>query len=601
MVAIDASAPAIATGTGTTLASASFSPPANTLLVVLYAANNPAATDASLSGVSSSPALTWTRRARKSTSASSDGGAGTNGSADIWTAPYAAGGAITVTATSNDGSSGAGHEKALQVMPLTGADTTALTNIITATSTSGLPSGTLASCTAGSYGFAASSDWAQAGLGTAGTGQTIISESNTAGQMTMHFWRTTTTLASSGSQTMNLTAPAAEQYNLAAIEIKDSGGGAVATAPQRQARPGLTWQRHFRRQTQHNPPQYPPVAAGPVQGDSTLAITTTVTASGVVGTSGDTSRSITDTVTATGVVGTSSGASSATTVGITASGVVGTSSGAVLAVTVGVVASPPVGASLAITDTITATGVVGAVTGADRPITVGLTAAGIVGTSSGVASSTTVGITATGVVGTSSGTSSATTVGVTATGVVGTSSGVASSTTVGITASGVVGKSSGAGLTVTVGLAAAGGSVIATRPITVTTTAAGFVGKPSDSTLAVTAAVTATGVVGISSGAALAVTTAVATDSALVLSLTYLFTPHMRQEVIRLHGGLHYSYDVSPTVWKDANGVWRSREKPYDGDLADAQLVLTRSGPVVVTQDIADELAAAGIGTVTPT
>jgi hypothetical protein len=230
LVAIDASLPALATGTAQATTTASFSPPANTLLVAYFAANNPSpGADCSLSGVTSSPSLTWTRRARKSTNAASDGGAGTAGAADIWTAPYAAGGAITVTATSVDATTGAGHEKALQVVPYTGADTTALTNIITATSTSGLPSATLPGCSAGSLAGAISSDWAQAGLGTAGTGQTIVSESNIAGQMTMHIWRTTTTLASSGSQTMNLTAPAAEQYNMCAIEIKDSGGGGGPT------------------------------------------------------------------------------------------------------------------------------------------------------------------------------------------------------------------------------------------------------------------------------------------------------------------------------------------------------------------------------------
>lgn len=237
----------------------------------------------------------------------------------------------------------------------------------------------------------------------------------------------------------------------------------------RAARPGAAWLRHFRRQTQPTPPQYPPA----------------------VGVSGDASLSITDTVTATGVVGTSSGASSSTTVGITATGVVGTSSGAALTVTVGVVASASGGANLAITDTITATGVVGTVTGADRPITVGLTAAGVVATSSGVASSTTVGVTASGIVGASSGASS--------------------STTVGVTAVGVVGVSSGASLVVTVGAVAAGGSVIANRPTTVTVTAAGFVATSTGANSTTTVTVTASGVVGTASGAALAVTAAVVT------------------------------------------------------------------------------------------
>lgn len=79
-----------------------------------------------------------------------------------------------------------------------------------------------------------------------------------------------------------------------------------------------------------------------------------------------------------------------------------------------------------------------------------------------------------------------------------------------------------------------------------------------------------------------------------------LFTPDMRRQIVTLAGrGLRYSYLVSPTVWKDAGGVWRQQENPYDGDLATAQRVLTQSGPVVVDSATAAELAVAGFGTIT--
>lgn len=77
-----------------------------------------------------------------------------------------------------------------------------------------------------------------------------------------------------------------------------------------------------------------------------------------------------------------------------------------------------------------------------------------------------------------------------------------------------------------------------------------------------------------------------------------LFTPDMRKQVVVLDGALRYSYLVSPTVWKDANGEWHSQEFPYDGDLEDAQLVVTRMGPVEVDDATAAELTAAGIGTI---
>lgn len=77
-----------------------------------------------------------------------------------------------------------------------------------------------------------------------------------------------------------------------------------------------------------------------------------------------------------------------------------------------------------------------------------------------------------------------------------------------------------------------------------------------------------------------------------------VFTPPERTQVVRMIGGLRYSYLVSSTVWKDADGVWHAREVPYDGDLVGGH-VLTSGGPVDVDPETADELIAAGIGTIT--
>jgi len=224
-LAIDASTPAIATGTTTAITTASFTPPNGSAIVILFGSNSQAAGDTSITSITNTgTAITWTRRARKNKNASSDGGAGVDGGAEIWTG-VGTGGAITVTV--NGLGSGTTHEKAVQAVVLTGADTTAFTNIAATSSSSGLPSSTVAGCSTGSYVYAAASDWNAAGAGTAGSGQTIVSESIVAGQISIHFWRTTNTLSGAGSQAMNLTAPSAQQYDEVAIEIKATASATV--------------------------------------------------------------------------------------------------------------------------------------------------------------------------------------------------------------------------------------------------------------------------------------------------------------------------------------------------------------------------------------
>lgn len=217
-LAIDASSPvAFSSPTAASITSASFTPPSGSLILVLFGGNNSGATDISIASITNTgTAATWTRRARKNRNAGSDGGIGQEGGAEIWTAP-APGGAITVTI--NGVGTGSGTDKWAQIQVLTGQDATTLP-IAAASSNSGLPSATINSCLAGSHVFAVSSDWAQAGLGTAGSGQTIISEYNLAGQISMHAWRTTSVLGAGGNQTMNLTAPSGQDYNMCAIEIR---------------------------------------------------------------------------------------------------------------------------------------------------------------------------------------------------------------------------------------------------------------------------------------------------------------------------------------------------------------------------------------------
>lgn len=237
VVAIDASTPAKATGTTNTITTASFTPPNGSLILVMYGTNDAGTGLTDIAAITNTgTAITWGRLVRQSRSASSISGVGQEGGAEIWSG-VGTGGAITVTVDGEGTGSGAGNEQLVKCVVLTGAVTTP-TNFGGANLNSGLPSATVAGCLAGSFVFAASSDWSAGGLGTAGTAQTIVDEHNVAGQVTLHTWRTTAVLAGAGSQTMNLTAPAGQDYNLVAVEVRDASPAAslppiIVLAPRR--------------------------------------------------------------------------------------------------------------------------------------------------------------------------------------------------------------------------------------------------------------------------------------------------------------------------------------------------------------------------------
>lgn len=81
--------------------------------------------------------------------------------------------------------------------------------------------------------------------------------------------------------------------------------------------------------------------------------------------------------------------------------------------------------------------------------------------------------------------------------------------------------------------------------------------------------------------------------------MAYLFTPPQRTMTSPLHGSgnLRFSYQVSQTVWHDADG-WHSEETPPAEVLAQADRIMAYPGrPEVVDDATAAELIAAGIGT----
>lgn len=126
-------------------------------------------------------------------------------------------------------------------------------------------------------------------------------------------------------------------------------------------------------------------------------------------------------------------------------------------------------------------------------------------------------------------------------------------------------------------------------------TAGTYVGSGS---IAAAAGLTASGRMSASGTAATNVSVAMVAAGSVDQHFV-LFTPPERTQYVLMQGSLRYSYPVSSTVWRDADGVWHAQEVPYDGDLAAADLILTSSGPVLVSEDIAAELTAAGIGTIT--
>jgi hypothetical protein len=227
-LAIDASSPALVSGTGATITTAAFSPPANSFILVAVGRNGPVSGQDD-TGTISGAGLTWTLMGRKSSVGSTGqitGGTAQPGCIEYWWA-YSASAltSVTITDTRTNGS-GTGYDHAMQPYVITGAETTWSGAITANASSSGLPSVALTTTAANAWVFSANTDWAQKGNCTVGSGQTKTSEYNNTGQISIHFWRQTSATATSGtSVTSNLTAPSAQQFDQLAVEIRPANGG----------------------------------------------------------------------------------------------------------------------------------------------------------------------------------------------------------------------------------------------------------------------------------------------------------------------------------------------------------------------------------------
>jgi hypothetical protein len=209
-LAIDGSTPAVATqatGSVATVTTASFTPPAGAVLLVMYSANtidpndpgNPTITDNL--GVH----LTYTSWdiGKRPDSPLAEGQVAT------WTAVVGASAAMTITVT--NGAASPNRHAALTVQVLTGADTTTpvgahgkSSSIVSASS---IAQNYTASATSG-WGFLVACDWFDAGAETAGTGCTLIGSADIGGQYTYAFIRRTTADDSNGvTNTLRATLP----------------------------------------------------------------------------------------------------------------------------------------------------------------------------------------------------------------------------------------------------------------------------------------------------------------------------------------------------------------------------------------------------------
>lgn len=232
-IALDASTPAATTivKAATSQASASFSPPANSLIVVfigLQAVDSASAQ--SVSAMSNTgTSLTWTRKVLANHSGTAPGG-----SAEIWSAFNTSLQTITITAnfTRPAGASADVNGGMMAPKVFTGA----ATSLTTAASNTQI-STAAALCTASvtttannSWVWGIALNWSNSTVGTAGTAQTIVESVNdtTSGDAEWTQKQNATTPTSGTVVTINDTAPSVIHL-LAVIEILPAPSGTVFT------------------------------------------------------------------------------------------------------------------------------------------------------------------------------------------------------------------------------------------------------------------------------------------------------------------------------------------------------------------------------------
>ncbi len=257
-IGIDASTPALANDATGTIATASFTPPAGSLVLVMWACNAATATDSppppSIADSLASP-LAYTLG--PFATPASTGTTTVGGQAALWTAPVPVAAPMTITVTDHDATTGYA-QAGLQVMVLTGANLSSpvQSSGVGALSTAGATfsqSYTPARSGTGGMAFMAATDWAiDASSMGAGTGCTLISSDYQSPNVLYGFLRRTSAddvagTPSSVSGTLNI----ADTILWAWADIAPASS--IPAPP--QTLPGPVWRRRFQR------PQTPPVSA----------------------------------------------------------------------------------------------------------------------------------------------------------------------------------------------------------------------------------------------------------------------------------------------------------------------------------------------------
>jgi chitodextrinase len=193
----------------------------NEVLLAFLASDGPNSSGLSFSAVTGA-GLTWSLRVRAN---------GQPGTAEIWqaVAPSALTN-VTVTAMRASGS----FIGSITVVVFSGADTTRTGATASGNASTGGPSVSLTTTTAGSWVWGVGGDWSKASARTAGTNQTVVDQYLAPVGDTYWVQRQNATTPAAGTAVrINDTAPTSDQWDLAAVEVVPlaSSGGTPPTAP----------------------------------------------------------------------------------------------------------------------------------------------------------------------------------------------------------------------------------------------------------------------------------------------------------------------------------------------------------------------------------
>lgn len=239
-LALDATTPTRVqkAATGNTATTASFTAPANALLLAFWSQDH-IDPEPAVPTIADTGGLTWTLVYRLSQTSSptiaaaepntpTPTGTPSAGVIKCWRATTTSAAARTVTVT-EVGSTGKEGQLSVKVITDAGSAPT-VGAVATAGGSASAPTKAVTTTGANSWVWAGGNDWDAAGAGTAGTSQTIVD--TWAGlNGSYHLWRQTATTASSGTAvTMNLTAPASQRWNIGVVEIR-AAGAAPALPP----------------------------------------------------------------------------------------------------------------------------------------------------------------------------------------------------------------------------------------------------------------------------------------------------------------------------------------------------------------------------------